>query len=78
MNRPRVYEIRIDGLIPDTWSGWLEGLAIEPAFDGETMLKGELPDQAALLGVLSKIHSLNLKIIAVTRMPALVALDTNK
>ena len=70
MNKPRVYEIRIEGLISDHWSEWFEALTIQPALDEETTLIGELSDQAALLGVLAKIHSLNLKIIAVTRMPA--------
>ena len=69
MNKPRVYEIRIEGLISNHWSGWFEDLTIKQASEEETILNGELTDQAALLGVLSKIHSLNLKIINVTRMP---------
>lgn len=68
MNKPRLYEIRIEGLIMDNWSDWFEGLIAQQAGDQETVLKGELADQAALLGVLVKIHSLNLKIIAVTRI----------
>lgn len=70
MNAPRVYEIRIEGLVSEKWSGWFEGLIIQQAFGEETILRGMLADQAALLGILAKIHSLNLKIIAVTRVSA--------
>ena len=70
MNKPNVYEIRIEGLISDHWSGWFDDLTIQQVSDKETLLMGALTDQAALLGVLSKIHALNLKIITVTRMPA--------
>lgn len=68
MNEPHVYEIWIEGLISDLWSSWFDGLGVDHA-DDETILRGRLADQAALLGVLSKIHSLNLKIIGVIRMP---------
>jgi hypothetical protein len=69
MNRSRIYEVRIEGMISDRWSDWFEGLEIQPtSTEQETLIKGELPDQAALLGVLSKIHSLNLKIVSVVRV----------
>jgi hypothetical protein len=77
MNAPRVYEIRIEGLVSEKWSGWFEGLTIQQAFGEETILRGLLADQAALLGILAKIHSLNLKIIAVTRVSAITKLDAN-
>jgi hypothetical protein len=67
MYKPGVYKIHIEGVITDRWSGWLENLAVQHVSDKETVLTGELPDQAALLGVLSKIHALNLKIIAVSK-----------
>jgi hypothetical protein len=37
------------------------------ARDGNTVLSGELPDQAALHGVLAQIESLGLELIAVRR-----------
>lgn len=69
MNKPGAYEIRVEGLISEHWSGWFEGLAILQASDEETILNGNLVDQAALLGVLNKIHGLNLTILAVVRLP---------
>jgi hypothetical protein len=59
------YEIRIAGELADHWSDWFEGLSIQPATDSETILRGQLQDQSALLGVLNKIHGLNLKIVSV-------------
>jgi hypothetical protein len=67
MNKPGIYRIQVAGVITDRWSGWFEDLAIQQVSSGETILTGELRDQAALLGVLSKIHALNLKIVAVQR-----------
>jgi hypothetical protein len=64
------YEIRVKGRIADHWSGWFDGLTIHHPADEETVLSGRLSDQAALFGVLAKIHSLNLKLVSVLRMPA--------
>jgi len=69
MNNPGAYEIRVEGLISARWSGWFDGLTIRQTSDEETVLNGNLADQAALLGVLNKIHSLNLTILAVYRLP---------
>jgi hypothetical protein len=68
MDTPHVYEIRIEGHLADRWSDWFEGLSICNNPNGETSLTGLLPDQAALYGVLSKIHNLNLVLISVLRL----------
>ncbi len=67
IDNPRVYEIRIEGHLPDRWSEWFEGLAIHTDPNGETTLMGRLTDQAALFGVLAKIHNLNITLISVQR-----------
>jgi hypothetical protein len=67
MDRPSLYEIRIEGQLTDRWSEWFEGLAIRTDSNGETTLSGPLIDQAALFGVLTKIHALNLILISVSR-----------
>lgn len=67
MDTPRVYEIRVEGHLADRWSDWFEGLAICNDLDGEVTLTGPLTDQAALFGVLTKIHDLNLILISVHR-----------
>ncbi len=68
-----LYEIRIEGHLADRWSDWFEGLTVQRTSDGKTLLTGLLSDQAALFGVLTKIHNLNLVLISVQRLP-----DTDK
>jgi hypothetical protein len=63
-----VYEIRVEGHLPDRWSDWFEGLAIRNDANGETIMTGLLADQAALYGVLIKIHNLNLILLSVGRL----------
>ncbi len=70
MNDLTFYDIRIEGHLTGAWSDWFDGLAIENAPDGITILSGAFPDQAALFGVLSKLHMLNLTLISVQRSPA--------
>ena len=58
------YEIRIAGKLDPSWSDWFDGLMITYQND-ETLLVGPVPDQAALLGILTKIGRLNLNLISV-------------
>jgi len=66
-NTPYVYEIRIDGHLSEHWTDWFEGLTICNEPSGEAVLSGSFVDQAALFGILTKIHSLNLTLISVKR-----------
>jgi len=67
MDIPRVYEIRVEGHLGDRWSDWFDGLVTRQEPNGETTLSGSLADQAALYGVLTKIHNLNLILVSVYR-----------
>ena len=67
MDRPCIYEIRVEGQLTDCRTDWFAGLAIYNDSNGETTLRGPLADQAALLGVLGKIQALNLTLISVNR-----------
>lgn len=67
MDTPRIYEIRVQGHLGDRWSDWFEGLAIHNEANGDMILAGVLADQAALYGVLLKIHNLNLVLVSVQR-----------
>ncbi len=67
MDKPCFYEIRIEGQLTERWSDWLGGLALCAEAGGQTTLRGPLPDQAALLGVLGQLHALNLTLISVQR-----------
>jgi hypothetical protein len=69
MDKSFIYEIRIEGCLTDRWSDWFDGLAIRSEPNGETILVGLICDQAALFGMLNKIHALNLSLISVIRKP---------
>ena len=68
MDKPRIYEIRVEGHLADRWSDWFEGLAIHNDPNGEAILTGLITDQAALFGVLTKFQALNLILISVNRL----------
>jgi hypothetical protein len=70
MDTPFVYEIRVEGHLSDHWSSWLDGLTLQIEPNGDTKLTGLLSDQAALYGVLAKIHNLNLVLISIARLPS--------
>ena len=59
-----VYRIVVRGEIARPLVGPLEGMTVEPA-DGETVLTGELVDQAQLRGALSSLHDLGVEIVSV-------------
>lgn len=63
-----VYEIQVEGHLDSTWAGWFDGLAVCELPGGETLLRGPLADQAALFGLLKKIHGLNLPLVSVRRV----------
>ena len=61
----QVVEIRIKGQIDEHWSDWFEGLTITHTDQGETLLTGEVADQAALYGLLAKLRDLGLPLVSV-------------
>ena len=67
-NEPREYEIRVEGHLHDRWSAWLNGMSIQHQDSGQTLLRGAVPDQAALHGLLARIRDLGLAIVSVQRM----------
>ena len=69
MAKPDYYEIHIEGDLNNRWSDWFAGLNIFQGPDNETILMGELLDQADLHGVLMKIRDLHLVLISVNRIP---------
>ena len=60
-----LYEIRVRGILDESWSDWLDGLSITPADDGNTVLVGPIRDQCALHGLLVKIRDLGLPLLSV-------------
>lgn len=57
-------QIRVKGQIDERWSEWLDGLTITHTEEGETVLSGEVLDQAALYGLIAKLRDLGLPLLA--------------
>jgi hypothetical protein len=66
MDKPGLYRIKVQGVVPNSWSDRLGGLQIvATTLEGAT-LEGWLPDQAALNGVLDTLYGLRLPLLEVT------------
>ena len=57
-------QIRVKGHLSSQWADWFDGLEIENQPNGEAMLSGYLPDQAALYGVLKRMNNLGLALLS--------------
>ena len=59
------YEVRVKGHLGREWADWFEGLEFKPLEDGQMLLSGRIVDQAALIGVLTRLNRLNLALLSV-------------
>jgi len=59
------YQIRVKGHLHVRWSDWFEGMTIVLEENEETVITGEVSDQAALHGLLKQIRDLGMPLIAV-------------
>jgi hypothetical protein len=56
--------IRIKGHLNDKWKDWFDGMDI--IYDGDnTILYGNIKDEALMHGILNRIRDLNLELISV-------------
>ena len=62
---PLHYQIKVKGVLDDTWSDWFDGLRITHDTAGDTLLEGAVRDQTALYGLLAKARDMGLTLIAV-------------
>lgn len=67
-DKPRIYCIRVKGVLDEKWSDWFEGLTVTPQANGETLLTGPVRDQSALHGILARIRDLGLPLLSVERL----------
>ena len=65
---PAFYRIRIQGALDESWAeelgmgiGWIKEFGRGPV----TILKGEVLDQAALVGLLNRLYGLGLPLVSV-------------
>jgi hypothetical protein len=72
LDKPGIYEIKVQGRLDERWSEWFGGMAIAVEGGGSdlpiTTLTGVVADQAALRGIVSKIWDLNLALISLNRV----------
>lgn len=62
------YEIWVAGRLPQNWTDWCDGFTAAGMETGETVLTGSLPDQSALIGLLSAMCHMNLTLLSVRRL----------
>ena len=62
--KPRIYQIRVEGILDEAWSDWFEGLTISQQ-GHETLLTGPVRDQSALHGILVRIRDLGLPLLSI-------------
>ncbi len=65
------YEIWVEEMLDSRWAKWFPDMEIVPANERAcpgTVLRGKLPDRAALFGLLGRMRDLNLTIIEVKRL----------
>ena len=69
MDKPAVYRIKVQGVVPESWTDRLGGMGIVSVTSAATTLEGRLPDQAALNGVLETLFELHLPLLEVSCLP---------
>ncbi len=63
-----MFEIRIKGHLDERREVWFEGMQIQTLENGETILRGMLPDQPALFGILSRIRDAGIPLLEIKRI----------
>ena len=59
-------ELRVKGQIDRNWSDWIGGLDISYTEQGDTVLTGQVRDQAALYGLLEKLSNVGMQLLSFT------------
>ncbi len=62
------YQLRVRGHLSPAWSEELSGMALNCEANGYTSITGVVQDQAALFGLLVRIHDLGLELISVNQL----------
>ena len=69
LSMPACYRIRVQGRLGPEWSTWFGGLSLGWQEPDQTVLSGQVMDQAALHGLLNTIRDLGLPLLEVLRLP---------
>jgi hypothetical protein len=71
---PTGYRIAVRGRLTEHLGSAFEGFSLEPGSE-QTVLVGEIRDQAHLYGVLDRVHSLGLELVSLREDPGTVGVD---
>ena len=66
--KPIIYQIKLEEHLDRQRTNWFEGLAITLTDNGNTVITGQVVDQAALHGLLKKVRDLGLTLVSVIRV----------
>lgn len=69
LTTPATYRIRVQGQLGQEWVACFGGLTLSWQEPGQTVLLGQVVDQAALHGLLNTIRDLGLPLLEVLRLP---------
>ena len=69
LTTPAMYRIRVQGQLGPEWSAWFGGLSLSWQEPDQSVLVGQVVDQAALHGLLNSIRDLGLPLLEVLRLP---------
>lgn len=76
-DEPGRYEIRVQGHLDNRWADWFVGMTIQREDSGNTLLAGQVVDQAALHGLLRKVRDLGMPLLSVVQVEPPSAADDN-
>lgn len=68
---PKIYELRVNGRLGRESAYWFEDMALtvdESTTPVQTILRGDIRDEAALYGLISRIRDLGLTLLSVQRL----------
>jgi hypothetical protein len=74
LDQSAVYCIKVQGKLGENWASYFEEMDVVFLSDDDnpiTMLTGEMPDQAAVQGVLQKLYNLGFPLISVIQVEPL-------
>jgi hypothetical protein len=69
LTKPARYRLRVQGQLGPQWADWFAGFTMSWEVPGETVLVGQVVDQAALYGLLNTLRDLGLPLLEVLHLP---------
>jgi hypothetical protein len=65
---PGWFKICLKGYLDNWWADWFDGLSITREDNGETLLRGQVVDQAAFHGLLRNVRDVGLPLVSVIQV----------